>query len=687
MLRSVILIFIFCIAAVMIGCATNPALPSVKDRSTEPEILPMIAVAVYRDESNFFVKYRYGDKILYAGSNWLDRVELIDSPAPASPNYTIPSLVPMHYHQETPWESLPKDAISMPVLGLEKWHLLRDRLLRSVVPDNGTGLVIDFVYDEYFLYYDREGKFQATRLLDKPADYRVHANLRFDEFMHRGRPVLDEFLAEQGIAQTELLFNTGDAGSYSLPFLYLNTERHLMVFVRNVPMRAAAVSTVPGLKRIQAFGHVLQSHLINLIQRPVSSLYRLFFVVTDTAVSTLTLDWTTGLSEKPVPALSDLPPMDLQLWERDLDKISRSPLSSGSVDILVDGGDFFTRFIDTVTSAENSVQLQTYIFDNDDYAVKIAELLKRRSNEGVDVKVLLDGLGTISGTMTESESLPEQHTPPSSVRFLLESDSQVNVRQRANPWFTGDHVKSTIIDHKIGFVGGMNIGREYRYDWHDLMMEIQGPVVDILRREFELAWAHAGPLGDLGYLISRVQPIDRRTSDQGYPLRVLLTSTGNYEIYNAQFEAIRRAQRYIYIQNAYFTDDTLLRELVLARRRGVDVRVIVPVETDHGPINRSNVLAVNLMLKHGIRVFLYPGFSHVKASIYDGWVCVGSANFDRLSLRLNRELNISSSEPEVAEQLLERLFEPDFRGSPELTEPIPDRWIDHLVEIVSDYIY
>lgn len=511
----------------MIGCAANPALPPVKDKGAEPETLPMIALEVYRDESNFFVKYRYGSKVLYAGSNWQDRVELIDSPAPASPNYISPSLVPMQYHQETPWESLPNDAISMPVLGIEKWHLLRDRLLRSVVPGNGTGLVIDFVYDEYFLFYDSDGKFHATRLLDKPADYRVHANLRFDEFMHRGRPILDEFLKEQGIVQTELVFNTGDAGSYSLPFLYLNTERHLLVFIRNVPMRTATVNTVPGLKRIQAFGHVLQSHLINLIQRPVSSLYRLFFVVTDTAVSTLTLDWT----------------------------------------------------------------------------------------------------------------------------------------------------------------GGMNIGREYRYDWHDLMMEIQGPVVDILGREFQLAWAHAGPLGDLGYFISRVKPIERHTSDQGYPLRVLLTSTGNYEIYNAQFEAIRRAQRYIYIQNAYFTDDTLLRELVLARRRGVDVRVIVPMETDHGPINRSNVLAANLMLKHGIRVFIYPGFSHVKASIYDGWVCVGSANFDRLSLRLNRELNISSSAPEVAEQLLERVFEPDFRSSPELTEPIPDRWIDHLVEIVGDYIY
>jgi cardiolipin synthase len=514
--------------------------------------------------------------------------------------------------------------------------------------------------------------------------------LRFDEFMRRGRPILDEFLAEQGITQTEFVFNTGDAGLYSLPFLYMNTERHLLVFVRHVPLRPVAVNTVPGLKRIQAFGHVLQSHLVNLIQRPVSSLYRLFFVITDTTVSTLSFDWTTALSNKPVPAVGDLPPMDLQLWERDLDKISSRRLSSGKVDILIDGEAFFTRFIDTLTTAKKSVQMQTYIFDNDDYAVKIAELLKRRSNEGVDVKVLLDGLGTISGTMADSQSLPEHHTPPDSVRFLLESDSQVNVRQKANPWFTGDHVKSTIIDHQVAFVGGMNIGREYRYDWHDLMMEIQGPVVDILRREFQVAWAHAGPLGDLGYLFSlakRIEPIERNKLDQDYPLRVLLTSTGNHDIYKTQLKAIRRAQSYIYIQNAYFTDDTLLRELVLARRRGVDVRVIVPMETDHGPINRSNVLAVNIMLEHGIRVFMFPGFSHVKAAIYDGWVCVGSANFDRLSLHLNRELNISSSDPEVAEQLLERLFEPDFRSSPELTEPIPERWVDHLVEIVADYIY
>ena len=149
------------------------------------------------------------------------------------------------------------------------------------------------------------------------------------------------------------------------------------------------------------------------------------------------------------------------------------------------------------------------------------------------------------------------------------------MRQKANPWFTGDHVKATLIDRETAFVGGMNIGREYRYDWHDLMMEIRGPLVDIIDREFHLAWGHAGPFGDLGYLVAQSRPRSRPGDAEGYPMRLLLTGPGNYEIFNAQVAAIRRAQSYIYIQNAYFTDDSLLRELVLARRRGVDVRVVI----------------------------------------------------------------------------------------------------------------
>ena len=684
---TTVIVLLLLVAVTALGCASSPANPPFIDDSGDSDRLPMIALEGYRDGENFYVKYRQGDRILYAGGNWRNRVELVESPAAAPQNFAIPSLVPIQYRQAIPWESLPEDVIRLPIFGADQWQLLRERLLQKVVPEIGAGLAVNFGYAEYFLFYDRQGEFEATRLMDKPGDYRVQESLRFDEFMRRGRPILEQFLQEQGIRQSEFVFNTGDAGLYSLPYLYVNIDRKLVVFVRNPPLRPVAVTTGPAPKSSQMFGHLMQSHLTNLIVRPVSSLYRLFFVVTDTTTATLGFDWTAGISEQPVPALSEAPPMDLQRWETDLDNISSREPTSGSVDILIDGEAFFTRFIDTVTAAQESVQLQTYIFDNDDYAVRIGELLKRRSNEGIDVKVLLDGLGTIGGTMADPESLPEHHEPPVSVRLFLESDSQVEVRQKANPWFTGDHVKSTVIDEEIAFVGGMNIGREYRYDWHDMMVEMQGPVVDIIDREFHLAWGHAGLLGDLGYLIAQARPKPEQITKQGYPLRVLLTTAGNYEIYNAQLQAIRRAQRYIYIQNAYITDDSLLRELVLARRRGVDVRVVIPMETDVGPITRSNVLAANLMLKNGIRVFIYPGFSHVKAAIYDGWVCLGSANFDRLSLRINRELNIASSDPAVAGQLLERLFEPDFRSSPELTEPIPERWVDHLVEIVADYLY
>ncbi len=647
----------------------------------------MTALAGYRDAEQFYVKYRQDGRIVYAGGNWRNRVELVERPAPAPLDYAVPSLVPMQYHQESPWDALPPDAIEIPVLDVGTWRELRARLLREVVPRDGSGIVLGFEHTDYFLFYDRAGEFQATRLIDKPAPLRVAGRLRFDDFMRRARPLLDEYLAERGIDDTEFVFNTGDTGPYSLPFLYVNTERRVLAFVRNVPLRAGATLPVPGLKSSQVFGHVLASHYHDLYLRPVSSLHRLFFAITDTAAQSVDLDWAAGLDDGPVPAVANAPPMDLEQWETQLDRITTRPVSAGTLRFLVDGEAFFTRFVEAVTGAAASVRLRTYIFDNDDYAVSIAELLKRRSNEGVDVKVLLDGLGTITATMSDSPSLPDHHRAPASVRRFLESGSRVDVRQSPNPWLTGDHVKSTVIDDRIAFVGGMNIGREYRYDWHDLMMEVRGPVVDTIRREFDAAWAHAGLAGDLGYLIARLTPGLDRAGEGGHPLRVLLTGAGNYEIYSAQHRAIRSARSYIYVQNAYFTDDRLLRELIRARRRAVDVRVIIPMETDHGPITRSNVLAANLMLAHGIRVFLYPGFSHVKAAIYDGWVCVGSANFDRLSLRLNRELNLATSDPGTAQQLLDVLFEPDFRASFELTEPIPERWVDHLVEIVGDFFY
>ena len=97
-------------------------------------------------------------------------------------------------------------------------------------------------------------------------------------------------------------------------------------------------------------------------------------------------------------------------------------------------------------------------------------------------------------------------------------------------------------------------------------------------------------------------------------------------------------------------------------------------------------MTANALLKYGIRVYIYPGMSHIKAAVYDGWACLGSANLDRLSLRINKEANVATSDPQAVNELVESLFVPDFEQSPELTEPFPERWMDHLVETVGDYL-
>jgi cardiolipin synthase len=505
--------------------------------------------------------------------------------------------------------------------------------------------------------------------------------------MQRAQPLLDEFLSEEGIDDRRLLFSTGDAGAYSLPFVFIDRDLQQGIFVRYSPAPPAGRVASKGAQVLQSIGHVAHSHLGGLLARPVSSAFRLLVVAKDTVVETVRPTSLAGLEPEPIPPINSGPGMDLDAFDAELERLIGRPATRGTMNYLVGGEEFFVRFIDAVTTATASVDIRTYIFDNDDYARKIGNLLRRRAEEGIGVRVLLDGLGTIVATGADDDSLPENHKAPESVRRFLEKGSDIAVRQTRNPWLVaGDHVKTTIIDDKIAFAGGMNIGREYRYAWHDLMVELRGPVVDELHNEFNKAWAHAGMLGDAGYVLQRLKPNPSSADNVGFPMRVLHTRPSSPEIFKAQRAAIRNAQQYIYIENAYMTDDAMLYELAKARRRGVDVRVILPLAGNHGPVNKSNVLAANAMLEHGIRVFLYPGMSHVKAAVFDGWACVGSANWDKLSFRTNKELNIATSHPPSVRELERRVFLPDFANSVELTEPLPSRWSDHLAEFVADYV-
>jgi cardiolipin synthase len=375
--------------------------------------------------------------------------------------------------------------------------------------------------------------------------------------------------------------------------------------------------------------------------------------------------------------------MDLDLWEKDLERISGRESSLGTIDFLVDGGEYFPRMLEAVKAAKKSIDVRTYIFDNDDFAVKVADELKRKSAT-VDVRVMFDGLGNLMALQATPDSLPDNFRRPFSMERYLQRKSTVKVRTLSNPWLIGDHTKTTIIDGNIAFIGGMNIGREYRYDWHDLMMEVRGPVVNQLQHDTNKAWAKASVFGDLAGFFAMLSTKRKDAGRKGYPVRVLYTRSFDSQIYRAQLAAIRRARSYIVIENSYFSDDVTLYELARARRRGVDVRVILPATGNHGSLDASNLVAVNKMIQNGIRVYRYPGMSHVKAAVIDGWASVGTANFDKLSLQVNKEVNLATSNKEAVGQLLDRVFIPDLSVSVEIEDLSDITLPARVLEMVAD---
>ena len=417
------------------------------------------------------------------------------------------------------------------------------------------------------------------------------------------------------------------------------------------------------------YSFIVKNHVIPIIKSPFTSSYRLF-----STVSSSLLTFSPNIYENYYKTtISNDEMMDIDEFNKFLDEELDTKQYKAKIKFLIDGEDFFKDFLNSAKAATHSIFIQTYIFKNDDFSTKVANYLKEYSKK-VDVRVLIDCLGSIEGKKPSGEILYQNYTLPKNINDFLEENSNVKVRVHPDTWITSDHRKVFIIDRKKAYIGGMNIANEYRYTWHDLMVSLEGPIVSKLVKDFYKAWSFAGLGGDFAViyrsLFTKSKRAENNPTDDMIDVRLLTTSSTDYQIYSAQLEAIRRAKNRIYIENPYFSENSLINELINAKNRGVDVKIIFPEVNDMVLSDKINLKVANYLIENGVEVYLYPKMTHAKAAVYDNWACVGSANFNRLSMFKNKEIDIAFYDKNTVEELIEKLFIPDLENSKRHTEKV-----------------
>ncbi|MEA1961722.1 MAG: cardiolipin synthase [Bacillota bacterium] len=339
---------------------------------------------------------------------------------------------------------------------------------------------------------------------------------------------------------------------------------------------------------------------------------------------------------------------------------------NNEVKVFNEGQELFAEIIDALKKAQTYIHMEYYIIRNDTLGKEIIQILAQKAHEGVEVKLLYDGMGGVRlpkkffRPLIEAGGKVTSFFPP----FIPYINLRINYR---------NHRKICLIDGKEGFVGGFNIGDEYRGlskrfgHWRDMHVKIQGSALDGLEVRFLLDWRYASKEN----VTSDKQYFPERTSAGTKAVQIVSSGPDSKwpAIKDGYVKLICGAKSNLYIQTPYFIPDGSISEaLRLAALSGVDVRIVIPAKRDHMFVHWASLSFAGELLEAGVRFYLYKeGFLHSKMIVCDGFAStVGTSNLDLRSFNLNFEVNAFIYDEAIASDLEQR-FLMDLNDSEEIT--------------------
>lgn len=330
-------------------------------------------------------------------------------------------------------------------------------------------------------------------------------------------------------------------------------------------------------------------------------------------------------------------------------------LDGSSYQIYVYGRDLYDAMLAAIDEATDSIYMETFIWKDDEAGQEFKEHLARKAEQGVAVYAVYDVFGNLV-VPREFKQFPDnihllRYRAIHRLRHLL-------MARR----YALDHRKLLIVDGRIAFIGGYNIGSLYATEWRDTHLRITGPDATFIAQAFVDFWNRNAPRSDL---IKKRYP---RSYKAAMGVRSNDAMRLTFPIRDMYINGIDAADHNIRLTSAYFIPDhVVLNSLKAAAARGVDVQVLVPWTSNHIVADWASHAYFTECLRAGIRIFGYEhAMIHAKTCTVDGELTtIGTANIDRLSSVGNYEINAVIVNPDVAGQM-ERIFEADKSNAFEL---------------------